>query len=1012
MKKLLSILLVSALLLSAPIIVDARASARPKTVESAELSSEIRTKGSPGIIPSPSVIQMFLAKGSIPPRVVDWHAPTPENPVIGTRKILVIRIDFSDCIGTQSQSYFNDLVFGTSQGQMKHYFTEVSYGQLDITGTVTANWYRSAHTMVYWGSDSAYGIDDLNGPIFELAREAVLLADADINFKSYDTDDDNVLDPEELSLCIVHAGDGQESSGVSTHIWSHRWYIYGQGYSYYGTPLPDTFVDGVRVSKHPSDYAGGYFMQAETSPMGTFAHEFGHDLGLLDLYDTDYSSEGIGVWCLMSFGSWLGSPAGSCPSHPSGWSKAQLGWITPTQISPSGMPDVQVKQIETNQAQSLYRLTVTSSEYFLFENRQNTWYDLWLPGSGILVWHVDASMPDNDNEGQDPILHRLIDLEEAHGGIQHLDYNYYNSGDAGDCYSSSTTGFADTTDPNSAAYSGSPTRIAVLHISPSATDMTLDVEFHTWTFFHPHTELWFTWYDLTGPVTSEIAYDDGIPESYFSWSSAGAISAMRFTSSVSGKLQTARFHIGSDPYAFKVHVMDSNRVDKIAPFMCTPTAVGWFMVDLSGRNIAVAAGVDFYIGVEWTTGYWPCLSEDYNQPDGRSWDWDGASWEQWPYSDYLIRAVIATGGTRYGAQIDNIHFINPSASPTSITVYIGGIERESFQLASGGSTYKNYPGVIGGPVRIISTLPVWATQRIVGWNSFKEVPGLPADMAATEIYYTWYDMKYANWDAIHFLNPSTTSTSHLNIYIEGQLMPSCPISIPPGGADFTSYANKIGGPVRIASDVPILSTQRVVGWSDFDEIIGMPSWYVFNEHWFNWYDRVGASIDNIHFINPGSSTANIQVYIGEALRGSYSLNPSAASYVNYPGLIGGPVRVLSDQPIWCTQRIVGWGGFKELFSVPSEMLSDSWYFNWYDKVNTQIDNIHFLNPSGSEAYITVTIAGTSHGSFNIPAGGAYYISCPGVCNGPVMVESNVPIMASQRIVGWSSFEETLGVRWS
>jgi len=363
-------------------------------------------------------------------------------------------------------------------------------------------------------------------------------------------------------------------------------------------------------------------------------------------------------------------------------------------------------------------------------------------------------------------------------------------------------------------------------------------------------------------------------------------------------------------------------------------------------------------------------------------------------------------------QTDNIHFVNLGASSASITVSIAGSQVDSFSLGAGQSTYRNYPGICNGPVHIMSDQPIWCSQRVVGWGSFKETPGLPVDMASTEICYTWYDMKYASWDAIHFLNPSSTQTAHVDVYIAGIKKTSSPITIDPGKATYVTYAGEIGGPVRIVSDIPIFSTQRVVGWSDFDEITGMPSWYIFKEHWFNWYDRVGASVDNIHFINMGSSTANIQVYIGGTLRGSYTLGPGAASYVNYPSLVGGPVRIVSDQPIWCTQRIIGWGGFKEEFSVPTEHMSTKWFFNWYDKLNTQIDNIHFLNPGTLDAHITVTIAGTSYGPYTVPAGGAYYISCPGVCNGPVIVESDVPIMVSQRIVGWSSFEETIGIQWT
>jgi len=535
-------------------------------------------------------------------------------------------------------------------------------------------------------------------------------------------------------------------------------------------------------------------------------------------------------------------------------------------------------------------------------------------------------------------------------------------------------------------------------------------------FFHPHTEFWFTWYDLTGPITSEIGYDDGSEEGYVWWTiighpTEGPISAVRFTSSVSSMLKAARFSI-HEGGSFKVRVMDSARRNIVTPISQTVSSPGWYELDLRSYRITVAG--DFYVGVEWVTSSYPKLHVDQSSPDGRSWAYDGVSWSLKTGYDYMIRAVLQ--GTHYGADIDNIHFVNPSGSSASVSLTIGPasspLVADSFTLAAGEAVYKNYPGVIGGPVHITSSQPIWTTQRIVGWNSFKEVPGLPGDMASTEIYYTWYDMKYADWDAIHFLNPSPTSTAHLSIYIEGQLMPDCPISIPSGGGGFTYYLNTIGGPVRIVSDIPIFSTQRVVGWSDFDEIVGMPSWYCFKEHWFNWYDRVGASIDNIHFINLGTSTANIEVYIGGVLRGGYTLGAGQASFVNYPGLIGGPVRVVSDQSIWCTQRIVGWSGFKEEFSVPTELMSTKWFFNWYDKVNTQIDNIHFLNPGTSDAHITVTIAGTSHGSYTIPAGGADYVFCLGVCNGPVIVDSDVPIMTSQRIVGWGSFEETIGIQWS
>ena len=82
--------------------------------------------------------------------------------------------------------------------------------------------------------------------------------------------------------------------------------------------------------------------------MGVYAHEFGHILGLPDLYDrddSDGSSAGLGEWCLMASGSWLGW-AGDTPSHMSTWCKIQMGWIEPTTLT-EGQTGLEILQVET-----------------------------------------------------------------------------------------------------------------------------------------------------------------------------------------------------------------------------------------------------------------------------------------------------------------------------------------------------------------------------------------------------------------------------------------------------------------------------------------------------------------------------------------------------------------------------------------------------------------------------------------------------------------------------------------
>jgi len=243
------------------------------------------------------------------------------------------------------------------------------------------------------------------------------------------------------------------------------------------------------------------------------------------------------------------------------------------------------------------------------------------------------------------------------------------------------------------------------------------------------------------------------------------------------------------------------------------------------------------------------------------------------------------------------------------------------------------------------------------------------------------------------------------------------VTLSSGESKFEVFQGVINGPVRIMSDLPILSTQLVIGWSDFDEIVGTPSWYVSTEHYFTWYDLAGASIDNIHIINPSASTAHVDIWIAGVLKTTtpITLLSGAQTYVNYAGVIGGPVRIVSDQPIRVTQRIVGWGGFKEVFSVPSELLASGYYFTWYDWASPSVtwDALHFMNPSTTQtAHITVNIGGVVMGTVTLTPGQADYRTYQGTINGPILITSDIPIMATQRILGWSSFEETIGMQWT
>jgi len=393
---------------------------------------------------------------ALPPQPAGWTGTPPGTRsshgtrATGQQDVVVLLVDFPDQPATQSSASLNTLMNDATVGasSVRNYYEEVSYGLFGISGTVTT-WHRSSRTMVSYGEDSASGYDDRNGPIYELVIDAVQLADPTVDFSAFDGDSDGVVD----HVIVVHAGDAQEERTTNTDlIWSHRWSVADANPSQPGTQR--LVVDGVQVY--------GYIMTAETSPVGVFVHELGHDLGLPDLYDTDGSSEGVGEWDVMGAGSWNGNPSGNVPAHYSAPSKIELGWISATPVD-SSLLNQNIEEAETNpRAFKLVVRSGTNEESFVVENRQRVGFDRALPGDGLLIWHVDLAVPGNADD-----THRRVDLEEADGDDQPTE--------AADPWADSATGFGPDTSPNSHSYLNQGTGWKVRNIGPSGTVMVADL---------------------------------------------------------------------------------------------------------------------------------------------------------------------------------------------------------------------------------------------------------------------------------------------------------------------------------------------------------------------------------------------------------------------------------------------------------------------------------------------------------------------------------------------------------
>lgn len=384
----------------------------------------------------------------------------------GTWQALALLVQFTDNAASTGATYFDTLLFSTGTGTLKDYYDEVSYGILDIV-TVnlpsTIGWMTMPQTYNYYVNGN-YGLGSYPQNAQRLAEDAVLTADPVVDYSQYDNDGDGWVD----TVFIVHAGPGAEFTGSVNDIWSHSW-----------STASDPFVDGVTVNNYTMEPE--YWISPGDMTMGVYAHELGHAFGLPDLYDVDYSSAGVGDWSLMAGGSWNGFN-GNSPAWLDAWCRAQLGWVTPTNVT-ANTPGATIPSAETSQ--TVYRLWTdgtVGSEYFLVENRQLTGYDAALPGDGVMIWHVDEDKSGNTDECDQlnnwncGTNHFLVALEQADGNWDLEDYA--NQGDGGDPYpgASSNHNFDFGTIPNSSSYwHSADTCVGVNAISNSGATMTADL---------------------------------------------------------------------------------------------------------------------------------------------------------------------------------------------------------------------------------------------------------------------------------------------------------------------------------------------------------------------------------------------------------------------------------------------------------------------------------------------------------------------------------------------------------
>lgn len=251
-----------------------------------------------------------------------------------------------------SREHYQEMFFTGLEDQggesFRDVYDEMSSGRFDLQGDVS-DWVTVPHAEASYGQtestvDMTRFVQDAADAWYDdqlaqgktPAEITAYLQSFDI-WDRYDLDGDGVFDESDGYIDhfqAIHAGEGEEAGAPEWTIWAHR-----------SAVNPNGWVDG----EGPSDYepAGGikigdsdvwirdYTTEPENGGLGVFAHEFGHDLGLPDYYDTEGGDNGTGFWNLMSSGSWLGhgnGDIGTTPNHMGATEKLFLGWLDYTVV--------------------------------------------------------------------------------------------------------------------------------------------------------------------------------------------------------------------------------------------------------------------------------------------------------------------------------------------------------------------------------------------------------------------------------------------------------------------------------------------------------------------------------------------------------------------------------------------------------------------------------------------------------------------------------------------------------
>ena len=332
-------------------------------------------------------------------------------PRTGKVRGLVILVQYKDVKFTMSdpKSYFEDLLMeeGFSQyggtGSAHDYFLENSNGQFDPQFDVYGPFTLSKDRSYYGGNDAYWGQDE--NPEM-MIYEACQGLDGEINFADYDMDNDGYVD----NVFVFYAGQGEADYGEADCVWPHQWELSSAG--------RNLTCDGKKIDKYACT---NEWEQSTPCGIGTFVHEFSHVMGLPDLYNTededgsDWSTPG--EWSVLDYGPYNND--GRTPPAYSLFERNAMGWCEPKVLTNPEMITLE-NVLKSNEGCLIQ--TQTPTEFFLLENRQQSGWDEYLPGHGLVIWHIDfvQSVWDNNSVNNNK-SHRYVRIVPANNNVDKND---------------------------------------------------------------------------------------------------------------------------------------------------------------------------------------------------------------------------------------------------------------------------------------------------------------------------------------------------------------------------------------------------------------------------------------------------------------------------------------------------------------------------------------------------------------------------------------------------------------